>query len=98
MYRPKICVVGHPFIKRGMVSLSVVEPDPVVDGAFDLEAGLEFMQIDGLLLEGSPQPFDEYIVEIPTSSVHGYFDLGVGQSGAPGRSHKLVTQSMVPIR
>ncbi len=57
----------------------VVKPDPVLDHAFGLEPALQFMQIDGLLFERSPQPFDEDIVEITTPSIHGYFDIGLGQ-------------------
>ena len=58
-----------------MRPFGVVEPDPVVDYAFGLEAVLQFEQIDGLLPEGSPESLDEYIVEIPASSIHGVFYL-----------------------
>ena len=42
-----------------MRSLSVVEADPVVDDPLGLEAIGNLMQIDGLLLQGSPEPLDE---------------------------------------
>ena len=45
-----------------MGPLKVVEPNPVFDHAFGLEPVLQFVQIDGLLFERPPQPFDEYIV------------------------------------
>jgi len=47
-----------------MWPLRVVKSDPAVDDAFGLEAVLQFVQVHSLLLEGSPEPFDEYIVEI----------------------------------
>ena len=64
LYLVKVCVVRRSFIKRGMWPLSVVKSDLAVDDAFGLEAVLQFMQVDSLLLEGSPEPFDEDIVEI----------------------------------
>lgn len=70
LYRIEVCVVGRSFFKRGMWPLSVVKPDPVVDDAFGLEAVLQFVQIDSLLLEGPPEPFDEDIVEVSSSAIH----------------------------
>jgi hypothetical protein len=43
------------------------------------------VQIDGLVLKGPAQPFDEYIVEVITAPIHGDFDLGIGQGGNLGR-------------
>lgn len=63
-----------------MGALGVVELDPVFDDAFGLEPVLQFVQIDGLLFERPPQPFDEDIVEIPAPSVHLDFDVSLGQS------------------
>ena len=51
--------------KRGVWPLSVVKSDPSFDYSFGLKAFLQLVQIDGLLLEGSPEPFDEDIVEVP---------------------------------
>jgi hypothetical protein len=42
------------------------------------------VQIDGLVLKGPAQPFDEYIVEVITAPIHGDFDLGIGQGGNLG--------------
>ena len=49
-----------------MRPLGVVEPDPVIEDLFCLEAVSDFMQVDGLVLERSPEPFDEDVVEITT--------------------------------
>jgi len=48
----------------------VVELDPVIDDPFCLEPVSDFVQVDGFLLEGSPEPFDEDIVEITTAPIH----------------------------
>ena len=86
LYLVKVCVVRRSFIKRGMWPLSVVKSDLAVDDAFGLEAVLQFMQVDSLLLEGSPEPFDEDIVEITPPPIHRDLDLGIGQGGDPGRA------------
>ena len=67
-----------------MGPLRVVEPNPVFDHAFSLEPVLQFVQIDGFLFERPPQPFDEYVVEIPAPSVHRDFDVSLGQGCDPG--------------
>ena len=53
-----------------MRALGVVKADPVVDDPFSLEAVGDFMQIDGLLLQGSPQPFDEDVVQITAPTIY----------------------------
>ena len=72
-----------------MWPFSIVEADPVFDHAFGLEAVLQFVQIDGLLFERPPQPFDEDIVEIPAPSIHRDFDVRLGQGCDPSRSCEL---------
>ena len=67
-----------------MWPLRVIKLNPVFDHAFGLEPVLQFVQIDGLLFERPPQPFDEDIVEIPAPSVHRDFDVGFGQGRDPG--------------
>lgn len=47
------------------------------------------MQIDCLLLEGPPQAFDEDVIQISASPIHGYLDLGIGQRGDPGGAREL---------
>ncbi|MGO4917323.1 hypothetical protein [Pseudogemmobacter sp. W21_MBD1_M6] len=76
----KVCVVGRLFIKRGVGPRGVVEPDSGVDDPFGLEPVVQFVQIDGLLFERSPQSLDEDVVEIPAATVHRDFDLGVIRS------------------
>jgi hypothetical protein len=47
---------------------------------FGLEVILQFMQIDGFLLEGSPKPPDEDVVGIAASTIYDYLELGIVQS------------------
>jgi hypothetical protein len=54
-------------------SLRVVKRNPVFDHAFGLESAPQFVQIDGLLFERPPSPFDEGIVETPAPSIHQDF-------------------------
>ena len=53
-----------------MKQLGVVELDPVIDGPFCLEPVSDFLQVDGFLIEGSPEPFDEDVVEIATAPIY----------------------------
>ena len=41
------------------------------------------MQVDGLLLQRPPQPFDEDIVEVSSPIVHSYFDVSLCQRRNP---------------
>lgn len=70
LYRSKACIVGRSFFKRGVWPLSVVKSDPAVDDAFGLEAVLQFVQLDGLLLQGPPQTLDKYVVEVSPPTIH----------------------------
>ncbi len=45
-----------------MRALRVEEPNPVVDDLFCLEAAGDFVQIDGLLFQRTPQAFDKDVV------------------------------------
>jgi hypothetical protein len=47
------------------------------------EEGGDFMQVNGLLLQRPPQPFDEDVVEIAAPAIHRDFDVGLGQSRDP---------------
>ena len=53
-----------------MRPLFVVKVDPAVDDAIGLEAIGNLVQVDGFLLEGSPEPFDEDVVEITTAPIY----------------------------
>lgn len=72
-----------------MGSFRVVEPDPVFDHPFGFEAVLQFVQMDGLLFEGSPLQFYEDIFEIAPASVLQDFDIGFSQGRDPSRTCKL---------
>jgi hypothetical protein len=95
LYRIKVCVVGRSFIKSCMGSLSVVKSDPIVDDTFCLYPVLQFVQVDSFLLQGSPEAFDEDVVEVSSPPIHRIFDLGIGQGGDPGRTSEL--RSLVRI-
>jgi len=69
--------------------LGIVIADPVFDHAFGLEPVLQFVQINGLLFQGPPQPFDEDVVELATPPIHRYFDIRLGQSGVPSLTREL---------
>ena len=62
-----------------MRPLSVVELDPVIDDLLGLETVIDFVQIDCLLLQGSPKPLNEDVVQIATASIHRDFDLSLRQ-------------------
>ena len=62
-----------------MRPVAVVVIDPATDAAPSLGAGFECVQIDALVLQGSPEPLDEPIVNPAASSVHGDFDLCIFQ-------------------
>ena len=79
-----------------MRPFAVVEPYPVIDDPLGLEAVIDFVQIDCLLLQGSPEPLDEDVDPLPSSRnavsmrgeiaappIHGYFDLGLDQRRDP---------------
>ena len=52
-----------------MRPLRVVKADPVVDDPFGLKAVGDLVQIHSLLLQGPPEPFDENVVQIPSSAI-----------------------------
>ena len=49
-----------------MRPLAVVETDPVIDDPLGFETVIDFVQIDCLLLQRSPEPLDEDVVQIAT--------------------------------
>ncbi len=53
-----------------MRALRVIEPDPVIDDPFCVEAVSDFMEIDGLLFQWPPQPFNEDVVKISAPTIH----------------------------
>ena len=65
-----VCRIGRFLVERGERPPGVVELDPVIDGPFCLEPVSDFVQVDGFLLEGLAEPFDEDVVEIATVPIH----------------------------
>ena len=66
----KVCRIGRFIGERGVRPLGVVELDPVINGPFCLEPVSDFVQADGFLLEGSPEPVEEDVVEIATAPIY----------------------------
>ena len=89
LYRAKSCAIGRLFFKRGIWPLSVVKSDPAVDHVFGLEEVLQLVQIASLLLERSPEPFDEDSVEVSPPPIYCNLDLCISQGGYSGRSGEL---------
>ena len=60
-----------------MRAFAVVEPYPVIDGPLGLETVIDFVQIDCLLLQRSPEPLNEDVVQIAAPPIHRNFDIGL---------------------
>lgn len=56
--------------KGGMWALAVVELDPLADTCFRFRPGLPGMQVDTLVFQRSPEPFNEDVVEEPPLAIH----------------------------
>ncbi len=54
-----------------MGPFGVVEADPRADDPFGLEAVGQLVQVDRLVFERAPQPFDKNIVHAAPATVHG---------------------------
>lgn len=78
-----------------MRPLCIVEADPVFDYSFGLKANLQFMQVDDLLFERPPQPFDEDTVQTLASPIHRDFHVSLCQCGDLGRTCEV--RSLVRI-
>ena len=74
-----------------MRALGIVKANPVIDNPFRLEAIGDFMQIDGLLLQGSPQSFNKDVVQITAPTIHLDFDVCFGQCRDPSSACILAT-------
>ena len=68
------------FIRSGVRALRIVKADPVIDDPFCLETVGDFMQIDGLLLQGPPQFFNLDVVQITAPAIQQDFDFAISQS------------------
>ena len=54
-----------------MWALSVVKIKPITDHPLGDEAIRHLMQIDRLVFQAAPQPFDEDIVQLTAPAIHG---------------------------
>ena len=72
-----------------MRTLGVVIGDPAAKASPELRAGLEGMEIDALVLQGSPKAFDEDVVHPSTPAIHADADLSVAQHVGEGLRRKL---------
>lgn len=79
-----------------MGAFGVIEGHPVFDDASGLEAVGDFLKVDRLLLQASPEPFDEDVVEVTTPAIHRDADPGLCQRRDPGRSRELAAPVIPP--
>ncbi|MDE0993548.1 MAG: hypothetical protein OSA23_10305 [Rhodospirillales bacterium] len=57
-------------VEHCVMSLRVIKADPAINDPFGLAAVSDFMQVNGLLFEGTPDPFDEDVVQVAASAIH----------------------------
>ncbi len=67
----------------------VLECHPILNDAPGLESIGDFLKVDGLLLQGSPQAFNEDVFDVSSPSVHRDAHAHLVQRGDPGRSGEL---------
>ena len=72
-----------------MGPLGVVECHPVLDDPPGLEAVTDLLEIDRLLLQAAPQPFDEDIVEVTATPIHRDADPNFVQCRDPSSPGEL---------
>ena len=75
-----------------MGPLGVVECHPVLDDPPGLEAVTDLLEIDRLLLQAAPQPFDEDIVEVTATPIHRDADPNFVQCRDPVITPEVVRQ------
>ena len=81
-----MCTCRVPCEARG-----VVKAYPVVDDPLRLEAISDFIQKDGLSLQGPPQSFNKDVVQITTPTPHRDFDAYFGECRDPASTCVLAT-------
>ena len=69
----------------------VVKREPVIDHPFRHKAIRHLVQIDRLVFEAPPEPFDEDVVHAATSPVHGDRHAGVFQHVGEGQGGELTS-------
>ena len=67
----------------------IVEAHPVTDPLSGLEPAREGMQVDALIFQRAPQPFDEDVVEEPAAPVHRDPHPGLFQAMRPRPRREL---------
>lgn len=67
-----------------MGPLGVVEGHPVLNDAPRLEAVGDFLKVDGLLFQASPEALDEDVVEVTAAPIHRDAHACLGQRRDPG--------------
>ena len=72
-----------------MGPLGVVECHPVLDDPPGLEAVADLFEIDRLLVQAPPQPFDEDVVEVTATPIHRDAHPSFGQCRDPSSPGEL---------
>jgi hypothetical protein len=72
--------VRCPLIKGGVRPIGILKANSVIDDPFRLKSVGNFMQIDGLLLQGPPQFFNLDVVQITAPAIQQDFDFAISQS------------------
>lgn len=72
-----------------MRAQSIVKTEPISDDPLCLKAVFHFGEVNSLLLQRSPEPLDENIIEKAATPVHGYFDFRLLQGFDPVRTREL---------
>ena len=72
-----------------MRTLGVVIGDPPAKASLQFGTGLEGMEVDALVLQGSPEPLDEDVVHPPAPAVHADTHLGVAQHAGERETGEL---------
>lgn len=74
-----------------MGAFVIVELHPTVDSGACLRTGFPRMQIDTLILQGSPEAFDKDVVEKTPFAIHGDADARSAQLIRPDKGRELRT-------
>ena len=88
-------------LSRNAISQALVGTLVVVEAEIGFQTALQgpdrfvFSQVNLLIFDPAPQPFDEDIVEAPASAIPAEADIGVLQ--ASGESHRRELRALVGI-
>lgn len=73
-------LIRGPIVKGGMAPIMIVILKPFAQALPKGFAGVECMQINVLVFEGPPEPFNENIVLATTTAVHADGDLVIDEN------------------